>query len=75
MQKPVSREIEGVDLDLGFLAGMHEADVAVRHHRLDFEMAVERHDHGERLRRSHHAPDRVHRELLYDAVDWRGEHL
>ena len=38
-------------------------------------MAVERHDHGERLRRGHHAPDCVHRKLLHHAVDRRGERL
>ena len=54
---------------------MDEADVAVRHHRLDLEMAIIGHDHEQRLRRRHHASDGVHRKLLHDAVDRRRKQL
>ena len=73
MQQPVAGEVEGVDLDLGLLPGLDEADVAVRHHGLDLEAAVGGHHHQQRLRRRHHAADRVHGELLHHAVDRRGE--
>ena len=73
VEQAVSGEIEGIDLDLGLLAGVDEADVAVRHHRLDLELAVERHHHEQRLRRRHDAAHRMHRELLHDAVDRRGQ--
>ena len=55
--------------------GMDKADVAVRHHGLDFELAVARHDHQQRLRRRDDAADRVDRELLHDAVDRSGQQL
>ena len=75
MQQAVAGEGEGIDLDLGLLPRMHEADIAVRDHRLDLEPAVLRNDDGEHLRRHHHAADRVHAELLHHAVDRRREEL
>lgn len=75
VQEAVFREIEGLDLDRGVLARPHEADIAVRHHGLDFEMAVGR-DHGEqRLRRGHDAAIRMHGQLLHGADDGRGQRL
>ena len=75
VQEAVAGEIEGIDLDLGFLPGLHKADVAVRHHGLDFEPAVARHDHQQGLRRRDDAADRVDRELLHHAVDRGGQLL
>ena len=75
VQQPIAGEVEGIDLDLRFLPGMDKADVAVRDHRLDLEMAVRRHDDEQRLRRRHHAADGVDGELLHGAVDRRGQHL
>ena len=75
VENAVPGEIEGVDLDLGVLAGTDEADVAVGHHRLDLELAVDRHQHEQRLRRRHDAADGVDGELLHDAVDRRGQQL
>ena len=49
VEQAVAREVERVDLDLRFLAGVHEADVAVRDHGLDFERGIGRHDHGQLL--------------------------
>ena len=34
-------------------------------------MTIDRHQDHQRLRRGHHAADRVHRELLDNAIDWR----
>ena len=75
MQEPVSGETEGVDLDLGLLARMHKADVAVRHHRFNLEMTVDRHDDGERLCWGYYATHRVHRKLLHHAVNRRSKQL
>ena len=75
MDKPVAGEVEGVDLDLDVLADMDEADVAVRHHRFDLEMAVGRHHDKQRLRRRDDAADGVHRKLLHGAVDRGGQDL
>ena len=75
VQEAVAGEIEGVDLDLGFLPGVDKADVAVRHHGLDFQPAVARHDHQQGLRRRDNAADRVDRELLHHAVDGSGQQL
>jgi hypothetical protein len=63
--EPVAGETEGVDLNFGGLAGMEEADIAVRHHGLDLKVAVERYDRHQLPRRRHHAADRVNRELLH----------
>ena len=57
------------------LARLHEADVAVLEQRLDFGLVIARRDHHQGLRRRHDAADRVHDELLHDAVDRRGERL
>ena len=75
MQEAVAGKAESVDLDLGFLALMHKADIAVWHHGLDFEMAVLWNHHEQRLRRGHYAADRMDGELLHDAINWRGERL
>src|SRR5215469_16774400 len=68
MQQAVASEIEGIDLDLGSLSGVDEADIAVRHRGFNLEPAVARHDYQEGLCRRHHAANRVHRELLHHAV-------
>src|SRR6185312_3154534 len=39
VQQAVAGEIEGVDLDLRLLSGVHEADVAIGHLGLDLEPA------------------------------------
>ena len=44
VNEPVAGEVERVDLDLGVLPFMDEADIAVGDHRLDFKMAVGGHD-------------------------------
>ena len=75
LQQAVAGEVEGIDLDLGLLPGVDEADVAVRHHGLDLELAVGRHHDQQRLRRRHDAADGVHGELLHDAVDRGGQLL
>ena len=75
MQEAVAGEIEGVDLDLGFMAGLDKADVAVRHHGFDFQPAVARYDHQQGLRRRDDAADGVDRELLHHAVDGSGQEL
>src|SRR5262249_56451251 len=75
VQQAVSGKSKRLDLYLGLLAGMHEADVAIRHHRLDLQMAVERHDDKQRLCRRHDAPHRVDCKLLHDAVFGSRERL
>ena len=75
VQEAVAGEIEGVDLDLGFLPGVDKADVAVRHHGFDFQLAVVRYDHEQGLCRRDNAADGVDRELLHDAIDGRGQQL
>ena len=75
VQEAVTGEIEGVDLDLGFMAGLDKADVAVRHHGFDFQPAVARYDHQQGLRRRDNAADRVDRELLHHAVNGSGQQL
>ena len=75
MQEPVPGEAEGVDLDLCFLARIDETDVAVRHHRFNLEMTVDRHDNGKRLCWSDDPAYRMHRQLLYYAVNRRGKQL
>ena len=75
MQKPVAGEVEGVDLDRRFLAGMDEADVLVRHQRLDLERAFRGHHRHEGLGRGDDAADGVDRQLLHDAVDRCGQGL
>ena len=75
VQEAVAGEIEGVDLDLGILASTNEADVPVRHHCLDLQMAVLRHNDEQCLRRGDDAADGVDRKLLHDTVDGRDEQL
>src|SRR5262245_13052187 len=74
-QKPVSREIEGVDLDFRILPGMYKANVAVRHHRLDLETALGGHYHQQGLGGRDDAPDGVDGELLNHAVNRRDKAL
>jgi hypothetical protein len=47
---------------------MDEANVAVGHHGLDFEVAVGRNDDEERLGTRYHPAHRVHGELLHRAI-------
>ena len=75
MQKAVAGEIEGVDLDLGFLSGVDKADVAVRDHGLDFQSAVARHDDQQRLGGRDDAAYRMDRKLLHHAVHGSGQQL
>ena len=75
VQEAVACEIESVDFDFGLLPGVDKANVTVRHHCLDFQPAVARHDHEQRLRRRDNAANRVNGELLHHAVDRRGEQL
>ena len=55
--------------------GNDEADVTVQHHRLDLQIGVERYDDGEHLSRGDDSSDRVHCQLLHDAVNRCGENL
>jgi hypothetical protein len=43
---------------------LHEANIAVRHHCLDFQMTIERHDREQRLGRGDYTTDCMHGELL-----------
>ena len=61
MQQAIAGEIEGADLDLGHLPRLDKPDIAVRHHRLDLEMAVIGDNDQERLCGGHDAADRMHR--------------
>ena len=74
-QEPVAGEGEGVDLDLGVLAFAHKADIPVRDHGLDLELAAGRHHHEQRLRRRHHPAHGVDGELLHRAGDRSDEVL
>ena len=74
VQEPIAGEVEGVDLDLGFLSGLHKANIAVRHHGLDLQPAVAWYDDQQGLRGSDHAAHRMDRELLHHAV-YRGGQL
>jgi hypothetical protein len=56
-------------LILALLPGVDKANVTVRHHCLDFQPAVARHDYEQRLRRRDNATNRVNGELLHHAVD------
>ena len=60
---------------LCFLSRVNEADVAVRHHRLDLKLAVARDDHQQRLRRCDDAADGINRELLDHAIHRSPEFL
>src|SRR5262249_31184795 len=71
VKKPIAGEAKGVDLNLCVLACIHEADVAVRNHCLNFEMTVDRHYNREGLCRSHDAAYRMHGQLLHYAIDGR----
>jgi hypothetical protein len=39
VQQPIAREVQGIDFDFGFLIDVNEADVAIRHHGFNLEMA------------------------------------
>src|SRR5262245_43753111 len=75
VEQPVAREVERIDLDLRRLAGLHEADVTVGDHRLDFQVALLRNEDQQGLRRGDDAADGVNSQLLYDAVDRCGHYL
>src|SRR5271155_2613620 len=75
MNKAVAGEVECIDLYLGFLPRMDEANVFIRYHRLDFKTAICRHDGHQYLRRCNHSPFSMHRELLHGAVHGGGERL
>ena len=75
VQEAVAREIKGIDLDLGFLSLVDEADVAVRHHGFDFQPAIARDDHQQRLRRCDNSADRMNRKLLDHPVHRSGQLL
>lgn len=48
---------------------MNKADIAIVDHRLDLKAAVDRTHRKEILRRRHDTADRMHRELLHDAIN------
>src|SRR5262249_8339891 len=75
VQQPIAREVEGIDLDLRWLALMDEADVAVVDHCLDFQVALLRNQDQQGLRRGDAAADGVNSQLLDDAVDRCGHYL
>jgi len=62
-QQAVTGEVECLHLDLGFLLGLHETDVTVRHHGFDLEPALGRHNEEQRLGRGHDAAHGMHGEL------------
>jgi len=68
-------KLQGIDLDLRFLSGADEADVAVRYHGLDLQPAVARHHDQQGLRGRDHAADRMDRELLHHTVHGRRQAL
>jgi hypothetical protein len=67
----MSRKRKCIDFDFRLLAAMDESDVAVRHHRLDFEPTVCRDEHSERLSWGDDTAHAVNVELLDHAVDRR----
>ena len=75
MQEPIPGKVERIDLNLGFLSGPHKADVAVRYHCFNFELAVARHDHEQGLRGRDDTAHRVNRELLHRAIHRSGQQL
>ena len=75
VQQAVFGEVEGVDLDRRLLPRMHEADILVRDHRLDLQMAVGGHDGHQHLRRRHHAAFGMDGKLLHRALDRRCQRL
>ena len=75
MEETITCEIERIDLDLGILPREDKPDIAVQHDCLDLQFAVTRDHDGKRLRRRDHSSDCMHRELLNDSVDWRGQNL
>ena len=75
MQQTVAGEIEGIDLDRGFLAGMHETDVLVVDHGLDLHGTVGGNDRQKGLGRGDDAADGMDRQLLHRAVDRRRQSL
>src|SRR5206468_6665040 len=54
---------------------LHEADVAVGDHRLDFQVTLLRNEDQQGLRRGDDAADGVNSQLLDDAVDRCGHYL
>jgi len=64
MQQAVACVSKSFDLEFGRLAGENESGIAVRQHRLDFELRIIRDDDHQRLRRLHDPTDRVNRQLL-----------
>jgi hypothetical protein len=69
LQEAVAREIEGVDLYLGLLAGADEADVAIGDHRFGLQMAVRWHDGHQLLRGRDDAADRKNKKLGLEVLD------
>ncbi len=64
---------KGFDLDFGFLAGIDKADVFVFDEGFDLQDLARRHHDHQGLGRRHDAADGMHRQLLHDAVDRRGQ--
>ena len=75
MEQPVAGEIESVDLDLGGLSNVNEADVAVRDHRLDLKMTVVGTRAREPLGGGYDPAHSMDGELLNDAIDGRRQEL
>src|SRR4029079_18785479 len=75
VKQAIAGEVECVDLDLGVLTRVHEADVSVRDHHLRLKNGVCWHDDRQLLCRCDNAAHRVHHKLLNDAVNWCGEIL